>query len=677
MICDRIDSMTRRSLVRLRAMNCIVLLTTLIAVTDPAQSQSNLPDYSRQVGFHEIEVSLSDTKPHIEWMFLPSGIRRDDSGRINMPRVSQAVVAEDQLYFMTEGPPCTVYALSAQNGRILWRFNHLTRGYNGDPSVDQQRVYFGSKAGVTALARKDGRFLWHFPMEHGHGEGAPLPIDGRVFVSGYDGFSYALDCNTGEPIWKHNLVDAGIRDPEGFDGERARFSGKPARPRGSASDGKIFVQSVFDQSRLVAMDCQTGERRWEFQAKGWIGPAPTIVGAQVFICSQDKFLYCLDRVTGKELWKFETPTWNSSRVAVHNGVVYLPVHRGRMYQLESNSGNLLHAFDLPQAETGFGSVYTFPIVHGNNVLYVEGNGQVLNLDAKNNRLHWQFRPRQHSELFTDPVTDGKRIYVTSRQDDGLGESSVVALGFEEQPTASVFRSDVPGIETLFDDLAKIELAQQSGLTGQLYYLAATGQFCIVFPETGADWNVIDQLSAARAQATQYYSDEIEWLFEEAKLDADQELKLMIASNRAYQESIRELRDLKSDLGKTTAQEFKADDVKRRFELRCDVLSASIARFQPLARGSAVYRVLPSVLRDDQSLAFKRHLLEQNSAIYRALELTPTQEKELKNVFEELTENPLDLRCGQIAITLRQNPDMRDAMRAVLVDEQHRIWQSWN
>ncbi len=650
------------------------LVAALSTANDVVLAQAKAPDYPRLSGFHEMEVSLSDSQPHIEWMFLPRSIRQADSGRLTMPSVSQAVVAGEQIICVIAGTACSVYALNAQNGEIQWRHDHSTRDYSGEPSVDQERVYFGSKAGVTALSRDDGRLLWHFPIEYGHGEGAPLPIAGRLYVSGYDGFSYALDCSTGEMIWKHNLVDSPLEDPPGFDGEKARFQDIAARPRGSASDGEIFVQSVFDQSRLIAISCQSGERVWEFKAKGWIGPAPTIVDAQVFICSQDEFLYCLDKSTGRELWKFKTPTWNSSRVAVHDGTVYLPVHRGRLYQLDAKSGTLRHAFDLPQSETNFGAAYTFPIVHGNSVVYVEGNGQVLNLNAESNTLHWQFRPRPESELFTDPVTDGQRIFVSSRQNDKRGESALIALGFGGQKTASILRGDFPGVETLFQDLAKIEEAQQDGPAGNLFYLSGTGQFSIVFPKQLADWDVSEQLAAAREAAKRFYSTQLAWLVEAAELDAVQELKLKIASNRAHQKVIRELLDLKTGLAKTSAQAFRENGVKDAFKSRCDSLSKSIAMFEPLARGSAVYEALPSILTDGQSLALKRSLLEQNSFLFRALKIAPEQEGKLRKSIENLTENPLDLRPGQIGIFFRENRAVQNAVRAVLDEKQRRIWE---
>ena len=64
------------------------------------------------------------------------------------------------------------------------------------------------------------------------------------------------------------------------DGEPGRFSyARADHPTGAACDGRIFFQCVFDQSRLIALDCETGERLWSFQAEGWTAGYDTAAGA--------------------------------------------------------------------------------------------------------------------------------------------------------------------------------------------------------------------------------------------------------------------------------------------------------------------------------------------------------------------------------------------------------------
>src|SRR5262249_33562888 len=160
-----------------------------------------------------------------------------------------------------------------------------------------------------------------------------LPVGNRVYASGYDGKAYALDRNTGDIVWEHDFIEDAPPDQPEFDGARARFQQIVARPSGAACDGKLFVQCIFDQSRIIALDCGTGRRKWTCQAAGWMSAPPTIVADRIYVASQDAHLYCLDLATGKVVWKYKSPGWVSSGLAVHAGKVYFPHHKGRLYQL--------------------------------------------------------------------------------------------------------------------------------------------------------------------------------------------------------------------------------------------------------------------------------------------------------------------------------------------------------
>jgi outer membrane protein assembly factor BamB len=323
-----------------------------------------------------------------------------------------------------------LFDVNAVDGSQVWQQQHSSGGISAKPSVDQDHVYFGSKTGVTALRRDNGDVVWNHTIQHGAG-GVPIPVGDRVYASGYDGKAYALDRSDGHVIWQHDFIEDAPADQPGFEGERARFQEIVARPRGSTCDGELFIQGVFDQSRLIALDCTTGQRRWSFQAAGWIGPAPTIAGDRVYISSQDRHLYCLDRQTGRVVWKYAAPTWLASRVAVHGGKVFLPIHRGRLYQINAQSGELIHEFEPAEASDRKGSVYSFPIITDHSAYFATGEGQLYSIDVETNRLQWKLRPLADSELFTDPATDGRRIFVTARQNnDKLGECAILAIGVQ-------------------------------------------------------------------------------------------------------------------------------------------------------------------------------------------------------------------------------------------------------
>ena len=377
------------------------------------------PDYTKMSGFNK-EANLPIEAPEVLWKVV--------SGDATSHGVTNPVVAGGVLYFGDDVG--NLMAVGVKEQTELWNHRHGSR-ISATPSLDRDFVYFGSKSGITALRRDNGDLVWTHHVDHGANESTPIPIGEHVFASGYDGKSYCLNRTTGQVVWSHDFLKDAPADQGEFVGVRARFQDIAARPNGSACDGNLFVQCIFDQSRVIALDCKTGKRSWTFQTGGWISPAPTIADDRVYVASQDKHLYCLDRTNGNLVWKFQTPSWLSSRVAVHDGKVYLPHHSSRLYQLDAKSGKLIRTMEPPDEADRTGAVYSFPIIANNTAYFACGSaGQLLAFDIETGNLRWNLRPSENSELFTDPATDGRRIFVSSRKSNGGGESAIFAIGLE-------------------------------------------------------------------------------------------------------------------------------------------------------------------------------------------------------------------------------------------------------
>lgn len=397
------------------------------AATGPrAENARGVPDYTKITGFHEV-ARLPVKQPVVLWQAFSESI--NPAGNARASALTDPVVADGVVYFGDDSG--TLVALGTEDGREVWTYAHGSR-IAQTPSVDKDHVYFGSQTGITALQRETGDVDWHCAIPLGAGEATPLPVGNRVFFSAYDGCSYCLNQKTGEQIWKHDFAADAPPDQPGFAGAQARFQNIVARPNGAACDGKLFIQSVFDQSRVIALDCETGKRHWSFQTGGWIRPAPTISGDRVYVVSQDKHVYCLNRDTGALIWKFNTPSWLSSRVAVHDGRVFLAHHGAKLYQLEADSGKLIRMFEPPDEEDREGLVYSFPIIANQTAYFASGKGVLLAVDVETGKLRWRLRPSEKSELFTEPATDGRRIFVTCRAGNANGgEHSVIAIGGNE------------------------------------------------------------------------------------------------------------------------------------------------------------------------------------------------------------------------------------------------------
>jgi outer membrane protein assembly factor BamB len=453
--------LTRAGLIGLAALLAGVALAPLLAPALNIRSQSLLaadedpptkpgpaqlppvkglsaPDYTNVTGY-VANAALPTKQPAIVWKF---------SSDVTL---SDVVTADGFVYFGNHDGQ--LIALKTADGSVVWKYDLPGRKAAapkresflveelvaplgapavredlpvGKPAVDKDYVYFGSRAGVTAIRRDDGKFVWHRPIEHGVLEATPLPVGHRVYVSGYDGRAYSLHRPTGHVVWEHDLVQDAPPDPPRFPGQSARFQNIPARPAGAACDGKLFIQCVFDQSRIVAIDCVTGEKSWSYQMGGWTAAAPTIADGRVYIASQDRSLSCVSLASGKVLWKFHTPTWLASRVAVHGGKVYLTCHRGELFQLDAENGKTIRHFISNEDRKSYSCS---PIVDDHTVYFATSNGHFVALNVDRLLTTWEVRPIRDAESFTDPATDGRRIFVTTRPNiAGAGGNAIIAFG---------------------------------------------------------------------------------------------------------------------------------------------------------------------------------------------------------------------------------------------------------
>ena len=390
---------------------------------EKAAKPFGVPDYSKITGF-VANANLPIKQPVVLWQASSETI--DAKRKVVSYSLTDAAIADGILYF-GDGKGAVI-AFDANDQSDLWTHVHGKRS-STEPSVDQDNVYFGSEAGITALRRENGKLIWHHAVEKGAGETMPIPVGEYVYTSGYNGRSYCLNRANGNVVWEHDFVEDAPPDPPEFAGASARFQEILARPRGAACNGKLFIQSVFDQSRVIAINCETGKRSWSFQTGGWIGPAPTIADGRVYVSSQDKHLYCLNLETGTLIWKSKTHSWLASQAAVHDGIVYLPHHGGKLYQFKAETGELIRTFDPPDEADRKGLVYTLPIITQKTAYFPSGSGVFFAVNIDTGELRWKLRPSEDSELFTTPVTDGRQIYVASRKgNEEHGEHAILAIG---------------------------------------------------------------------------------------------------------------------------------------------------------------------------------------------------------------------------------------------------------
>ncbi|WP_406694675.1 PQQ-binding-like beta-propeller repeat protein [Singulisphaera sp. Ch08] len=331
-------------------------------------------------------------------------------------------------------------ALSLKDGAVVWTVAEVGWDVMVAPVVVGDRIYCASNRGLTAHSLTDGSVVWRKDIQGGSTESSPLVVGELVVVGGADGFVYALDARSGKERWKADVVTGAPADPEGFPGARARGGNNAARPGMAASDGMHVFISMFDQSRVLALDLKTGEARWSFQAKGWIAGGPTVGEGKVFFGSQDHKIYALEAGTGKVAWAFATKWRADGGLAYCDGSVFASASDGRCYRLDAQTGRKVWEYET---EVGPDQKHYFlspaPLIDATAVYFGSWDGYLYALKRKDGTLKWRHRPHDNDEHVGAPITDGNRLYVPltplfdfENQRDKKGVHGIAAIGSAQE-----------------------------------------------------------------------------------------------------------------------------------------------------------------------------------------------------------------------------------------------------
>jgi len=367
--------------------------------------------------------------PVVAWTFRPPARRIDlgaNAWKDEIPCVGDVLQVDGILYFGDDGG--IVRALRARDGKVLWEYGCGSRVCSA-PASAGDLIIFSSGRGISAVSRKRGDHAWAQEIPDGALESAPLVAGTLVSVAGYDGIVYAFDARTGKRRWEQDIVKDAPPDPPGFSGRSARVGEVRARPRSASTDGETIFQPIFDQSRVVALDLQTGKLRWSFQAKGWIYGTPAVGDRHIVIGSQDDILYCLDKKTGEVVWQYKTGARIEADPAIHDGAALAGSCDGTFHCVDLETGKPRWTFATDVDYAGHRALYERPLIAFGKIYLAAMEGQLYALNAKSGELLWKFRPSKASQLITDPVTDGRRIFVATRLNwnDG-GEIGLFAIG---------------------------------------------------------------------------------------------------------------------------------------------------------------------------------------------------------------------------------------------------------
>jgi outer membrane protein assembly factor BamB len=285
--------------------------------------------------------------------------------------VISGVGDDDRLFIGSQAG--TFYALSATNGRVLWKA--AVGSVSARPLVYLGRIYVGTDDGfLVCLDTLDGSEKWRYATRGPIME-TPVIADGMLFFSNEADQVYALEIDTGAFRWQY----------KGETPEEYTLRGHA----GVAVDNGLLFTG-FSNGALVALRTSSGSVAWMTSLKGDadrfvdVDATPVVAGDVLYVTSSAGGVHAIDKVTGLVRWR--TPMTNAGGLTVDGD---------RLYVAAAEEG--IHALDLGgnivwRQGTRGGGEPGDPLVMGGYLVYTLSEDGVYVADKRTGEVVQFFQP---------------------------------------------------------------------------------------------------------------------------------------------------------------------------------------------------------------------------------------------------------------------------------------------
>lgn len=162
-------------------------------------------------------------------------------------------------------------------------------------------------------------------------------VDGRKLMvgGGADGWIYAVDAHTGEPVWRFALSQRSINNPPLLQGDVVY-----------AAHSEETLDAPGVMGRLVALDARgSGDitktaEIWRRDGLGIGFAAPTVAEGRIHVLDNAAELHALDVKTGEPLWQFNLGTIGRAAPTFADGKLYLTEQTGHFWILKPGASGV-------------------------------------------------------------------------------------------------------------------------------------------------------------------------------------------------------------------------------------------------------------------------------------------------------------------------------------------------
>lgn len=230
------------------------------------------------------------------------------SAPIRFEGLGAPVVAGQIVYFLAGNN--VLFALDKFNGQQRWIYSRtenseITVRGSAQPAILNGKLYVGFSDGTAmAFNALTGAVVWEqnlaTNLKYNDIDAKPLLLDGSLYLPNYDGHLYKLNPENGNIIWK---IDAGGHTSVGFNKD------------------SIFIPT--SDSKLIAVNKQSGKTQWEYQVKKGVASTPSLYKGMLVFTESGAEVVALEAHTGRRLSTYTTGYGASAPVQVTDkGLVY-------------------------------------------------------------------------------------------------------------------------------------------------------------------------------------------------------------------------------------------------------------------------------------------------------------------------------------------------------------------
>ncbi len=321
------------------------------------------------------------------------------------------VVAGDLVYAASRDG--VVSAFDKMTGERKWKIDLSDEPENSDKRSPRLsggltayygKLFLGSENGyVYALDQETGNLLWRHEVP-GEVLAAPVAEAGKVVIVTTSGKMVALEVEHGEQVWS-----------TGDDQPRLTLRGQstPVISSGGViygrADGRVGV--VLLDSGLLANVSRVASPRGatELERMVDVDAQPVVVGDELFAVAYNGQLVARKLISGEELWKRKYSAYQN--VGVGASDLVLTDSRSHIYGIDRRNGSE----EWSNTQLSYRNV-TAPVVFGNYIVVGDGEGYLYWLDGSSGRI-LSMQKLDSDGLYVAPVADGDVIYVQTRSGD--------------------------------------------------------------------------------------------------------------------------------------------------------------------------------------------------------------------------------------------------------------------